>query len=71
MTFTEFILSRHVTDTIRGDFIRDARDMIEIGRFPDPPTWDNLEVYLGLRHACPEAMRAGRQLWREFSRSYK
>jgi hypothetical protein len=65
-SFREFIHTRRVTDTPRGDFIADARCD---PRFPDVQRWSELETYLWLQaEACPEAIREAKRLWKEFER---
>lgn len=63
MTFKEYIATRRAGDTLRGDFIRDARSDRQ---FPEARTWPELEFYLFQRGACGEAIKVGRALWREF-----
>jgi hypothetical protein len=70
LSFTNFILTRRVTDTPRGDFVADTKFLIGMGRFPVVVgSWDSLESFLYGRHACPGAMAAGRQVWREYRRA--
>jgi len=79
MTFAEFINTRCVTANARGDFIDDTQMLIRAKRFPGrwsrktpwPQSWDNLERFLVLRSACPEAIAAGKSLWREYLRHEK
>jgi hypothetical protein len=66
MTFSEYIRSRRVTDTPRGDFIADTKSLIETGKFPDVESWTALELELAGRGACREAFREARKLWREY-----
>ena len=53
-------------DDPRGDF---ARDGIGNAGFPAAPkSWETVEGYLLSKRACPEALEAGRQIWRSFVR---
>jgi hypothetical protein len=67
-TFTDFIRSRRVTDTPRGDFIEDTKGLIRLNRFPDPKSLPALEWFMVRRHACKEAITEARKLWREYER---
>jgi hypothetical protein len=50
----------------RGDF---ARDGLEDASFPAAAkSWETVEGYLLSRRACPEALEAGRQIWRAYVR---
>jgi hypothetical protein len=69
MTFTEFIQSRRVTDTPRGDFIEDTKGLISLNRFPDPKSLPALEWFMVRRHARKKAIREARKLWREYQRN--
>ena len=67
-TFTEFLHTRRITDTPRGDFIRDARGD---RWWPNPSSWLDLESYLRQSphgHACLDAIREAQRLWREYER---
>jgi hypothetical protein len=69
-TFTEFIQSRRITDTPRGDFIEDTKGLILVNRFPDPKSLAALEWFMvNKRHARKKAIREARNLWREYVRS--
>jgi hypothetical protein len=50
MTFTEFIQSRRITDSPRGDFIEDTKALIGGNRFPDPRSLPVLEWFIVRRH---------------------
>ena len=65
-SFIQFLLDAEVTDDGRGDFIEDARDLIEAGRFTDPRTRDELLTQVRRRRGCPEAERAAATLWAEY-----
>jgi hypothetical protein len=62
-SFRAWLLTRHVTDTMRGDFIYDAK---RDGELPDVQTWNALQSYLIRCQACDEAIKAGRALWKEW-----
>jgi hypothetical protein len=67
MRFREWVRSRRVTDTPRGDFVEDSRVARD---FPDVDSWDEMESYLLFRRrACQEAMAEGKRLWREYQRA--
>jgi prophage antirepressor-like protein len=63
LPFTDWIMSRRVTDTPRGDFIADTKPLIERGRFPEPESWDDLETFLEFRGACDMAILMARRCW--------
>lgn len=65
MTFRDYVRGRRVTRTHTGDFVRDARSD---DTFPDAKTWDQLYGYLLNVSACPEAIKAGRVVWRGYKR---
>lgn len=63
-SFTTFIRDHaQVTPNAEGDFIEDARLLIELGRFSDASTWDRFEWHLVLRRASPEAVAAARRVF--------
>jgi hypothetical protein len=68
MTFSDFIQSRRASDSPRGDFIADTQMLIRLGRLPEVKRWSQLEFEMRRRGACPEAIRQGRRVWREFER---
>jgi len=54
-----------VTDDLRGDFVRDARDD---EKFPDTDTWSEIKFYLSLKPGGGVreiTIEAARQLWNE------
>ena len=65
-TFIQFLLAAEVTDDPRGDFIEDARDLIEAGRLADPKTRDELLAQVRRWCGCDEAERAAAVLWTEY-----
>jgi hypothetical protein len=70
-TFREFILSRRVTDTPRGDFIDDTQTLIRCQKFPDVKSWRQLEWFISSRQQIksPEIVAEGHKLWREFAKT--
>jgi hypothetical protein len=68
-TFTEFVSSRRITDTPRGDFIEDTRSLISIGQFSEPEGLGDLIFFLRSRQACQEAVRQGRKVWHQYARA--
>jgi hypothetical protein len=66
MTFKEFIQSARVTNSPRGDFIADAKTLINAGVFPTVEGWGDLYGFMARRRACPEAVEEARKLWRQF-----
>jgi hypothetical protein len=70
MTFADFIMAQPRTDTVRGDFVADAKDEIRRGDFPQVETWDQLSFYLTFRkRACPEAIKAGKAVFKAWKGS--
>lgn len=64
MSFKKFILERKVTDDPEGDFVDDTK---RVSDFPEELTsFAGLQAYLEFKRACPEAIEAGRKLWREY-----
>jgi hypothetical protein len=68
MTFNEFVVSRRVTDSPRGDFVEDTKMLIRMGKMPDIRKWSELEHIMFKRRACAEARREARKLWKEYMR---
>jgi hypothetical protein len=64
-TFKEFMATKRVTDTPRGDFIKDSRDD---PRMPAAQSWQELEGYLWTRGACVEAVKQAKKLWRQYEK---
>lgn len=69
LTFSKFIMSRHATDTPRGDFIKDTRMLIKRGKFPTIHKRSELDHFLWRRGACPETVLQGRKMWGEYRRA--
>ena len=63
MPIKEYLKHRRAADTPEGDFVADA---LRDPDFPDAKSWDELEGYLRRRNACPEAITAGRVVWRQY-----
>ncbi len=68
MTFKEFVAKCRLTDTPRGDFLRDARCGEGLPSTID--SWRQLEDYLASQGACSEADEAARGVWREYAREW-
>jgi hypothetical protein len=69
MTFAEFIQSARVTETPRGDFIADAKTLINACVFPAIDSWGDLYGFMMRRRACPEAIEQARKVWRQYQKS--
>jgi len=68
MSFRAFVQKRRITANPAGDFVEDARfDRT----FPDPGTWEELDHYLFTRFACSGAIKAAKQVWREYKASQR
>lgn len=64
LSFRSFLQMRRITNTPSGDFVRDAR---ADSRMPDCETLDDLLTYMRVQHhACDEALRAARRVWRSY-----
>jgi hypothetical protein len=62
-SFRDYLMGRRITDTPEGDFVGDAkRDPL----FLDATTWDEVESHLRSGSACPEAIKAARNVWRQY-----
>lgn len=66
MKFSEFLVTRRVQDTVRGDVVA---DMKRDSRLPEIEGWLQLETYLLARRMPPNAFPAARRLWRDYLRS--
>ena len=65
-TFKAWLLTRRVTDTPRGDFIRDVRDDKD---FPDSVLWEIVDSYLYARCASWKAVLTGKRLFKEYKKA--
>jgi hypothetical protein len=64
MSFKSYVLSRQVTNDPIGTFISDVKFDRD---FPDDITsLRALQFYLCTRNACPEAVEAAHQVWRQY-----
>lgn len=66
LEWAKFLATRRVTDTPRGDFLTDAyrdADML------NADSWDKVDFILRRKHACVEAIREGRKLWRQYQKA--
>lgn len=70
MTFAEFIQSRNITNSPRGDFIADTKTLINCRRFPAVTCWSELYSFMSNRRASQEAIAEARKLWRSFQKSH-
>lgn len=68
MNFKEFVISRRKTDSPRGDFVEDCKSLIKLGKMPNFHSLGALVEFIRWRHACPEALREARKLWKEYTR---
>jgi hypothetical protein len=68
MTFQEYLAKRQARDNPQGDFVRDCRSDRAM---PDVTTWPQLHFHLRSKRACPEAVEAGRLVWRSYQRQLK
>ena len=68
MRFQEWLGTRKAHDNPRGDFIEDSRTLLDLGKFPDVDTLEQLLWWLQQRGACEEAVAEARGLWREYAR---
>ena len=66
MSFKDFIRSARVTNTPRGDFIADAKTLINAGVFPAVEGWADLYGYMNRRGSSAEAIKTARKVWREY-----
>ena len=67
--FSNFIRSRNITNSPRGDFLADTKTLINAGKFPEVQTWSALYGFMSLRNACPEAITEARKLWRSYQKT--
>jgi hypothetical protein len=66
MTFYHYLKTRRITDNPRGDFIKDALSFG--GMTAKISDWRSFEAHLFRMRACPEAITAGRKVWREYQK---
>jgi hypothetical protein len=69
MTFSEFIATRKITNTPRGDFLEDTKTLINCKKFPAVTSWGDLYCFMRGRRACDEAIAEGRKLWAQYKKS--
>jgi hypothetical protein len=67
--FSDFIQSRNITNSPRGDFLADTKTLINCGKFPTVTCWGQLFAFVSSRHASPEAIAEARKLWRQYQKS--
>lgn len=72
MDFYGFLRTLRVSDTPRGDFVRDIRLDVENMRAHfgggEPASWNNLRGYLRHKGACDEACAVAARVWRQYLR---
>jgi hypothetical protein len=64
--FADYLQSRNITKSPRGDFLADSKTLINAGKFPTVTCWGELYSFMASRHASPEAIAQARKLWRQF-----
>jgi hypothetical protein len=65
-TFSDFMRSRNITRSPRGDFIADTKTLINAGKLPTITCWGDLYCFMMSRCASQEAITEARKLWRQF-----
>lgn len=68
MSFYEWIMTRRITDTPRGDLIYDIKRDKQFTAINDK---ESIERYLVRKHACQEAIAEFKKLWKEYERCLK
>ena len=68
-TFSDFMASRNITRSVRGDFIADTQTLINAKKFPPINCWAELYNFMRARNATDEAMTEARKLWRAYQKS--
>ena len=69
MSFAKFLLPLHITKSVRGDFIENAKTLIGCKQFPPIETLPQLCSFLRARNASPETTAQARKLWRTYQKS--
>lgn len=64
-SFYEWVMTRHVTDTPRGDLIHDIKRDKQFTTVNDR---ESIEGYLVRRRACREVIEEFQKLWKEYER---
>ena len=68
-TFIDYLVGHaRATDTPEGDFIRDSRELIELGKFTTRDGWVHLHFFLTLHHADSDVIAAARNVHRNYRR---
>jgi hypothetical protein len=62
--FREFLKSQRPDDWLDRRFIGHA---LGDGRLPDAKSWEQLEAYLHEHEAGPEALRAAKYVWKQYT----
>lgn len=68
MSFYEWIMTRRITDTPRGDLIYDIKRDKQFTAINDK---ESIERYLVRKYACQEAIAEFKKLWKEYERCLK
>ena len=63
MDFNDYVQDFIEEESPEGDF---AQDWNQDHKKPTIETWHDLELYLVLRNACPEAIEAAKSLFRKW-----
>jgi hypothetical protein len=66
MSFKDFMRSARVTNSPRGDFIADAKTLINAGAFPAVENWADLYGFMSRRGSSADKIEEARKLWREY-----
>ena len=66
MSFKDFLQSVRVTSTPRGEFIADAKTLINAGVFPPVDSWSALYRFMSRRGSRAETIEIARKVWREY-----
>lgn len=69
LRFRDYVLAHRITNTISGDFTRDAQPEARLGRLDHIDSWLALRRYLEHCNACPMAIEAGYRIWRGYLRA--
>jgi hypothetical protein len=68
-SFDRYLMSCRAFDTPRGDLIRDMRDLIENGKFPEVTSWRDFGHLLAMRDATPGRVFEARKVWAQYQTS--
>jgi hypothetical protein len=68
-TFLQFVDSRRITNTPRGDFLADTKTLMACKKMPEIKVWGDLYAFMSARHACPPAITEARKVWRQYQKT--